>query len=173
MDIGITAAVAFGSALLGAIAGFSGSLYLANRDAKNRRSGVFAALLNELMMNNDRSILVVGGGDRTGGYSSAIWDGTVIEVATFVDPDSFSALIQSYSLLETMDSAARRIEESANKGDESGLIRLGYETTRTAYHMLLAERHLPKTVERWQSMEPFEDALESLRAHLAKPGGQT
>ena len=169
MDIGITAAVAFGSALLGAIAGFSGSLYLANRTSTHRRNGAIVALLSELMLNNTRSISLVAKGNRGGAYSSSVWDGEAkFELANMVDGTVFSAFLQSYSLLEILDRAARRIEASKTEGDgdEEEAIRLGYEQTRTAFNMLLDQPGLPSVAKKWPRMESLDELVAIILAAM-------
>ena len=164
VELWVVLAAAFGSALLGAVVGFGGSLYLTVRANKARRNGVVRALLAELVQNSLTAVVVVGGKEKLRKYSTSVWDEAKFEIAQFASRPLFAGLMGVYGGAEVAHKASELIES----GDDSyGKVVQGwYDSIRAAYNTLLDEPGLGTITNGWSRMESFEAALVELQQFL-------
>lgn len=99
MSVAITAIVGFGGALLGAIAGFLGALYIDTRRTRRTRIGIVRALILELTENGAAAAQVLYAGTRATEYSSETWRAANFELAQFLDEALYKHIALLYMML--------------------------------------------------------------------------
>lgn len=104
MEPAVTAVVAFGSALLGAIAGFLGAVYIERWRIRRTRKGIVRALLGELRQNAGAVITALhSGGPGVIKFSSETWRVARFELAQFLSEQLYKDILFIYDTLPTME----------------------------------------------------------------------
>ena len=159
-----TAAVGFGSALLGAAAGFGGVLYQSFEKNAARKNGVLTALGGELIDNGTAALFAsLGNPEVEPVFSSSVWRDGKFEVAHFVSKELFTLLLGIYSNIWLMDVASQKLREG--QGSQLDTLRMWYETIRTAEGILVDEANV-RGLKGWNEMESFETAMHDLNEKI-------
>ena len=147
-----TAAVGFGSALLGAMLGFAGTVYRTNQEQSRREKGVIRALLGELLENTTVATQATTGLEALGSFSTAVWSDAKLQIAQLTSGALFGVLLGSYSTIWVAEDSMKRLK--AGDVDAVLTMELWYRSAQDAYRLLLAEFHGP-TTEGWKDMPDF------------------
>ena len=112
MDVAVTIIIGFGSAILGAAAGFLGAVHIENQRLARSRTGMLRALQAELQ-HNVASLYVARhtvGNRKVIEYSDSTWRLVQCDIAQFLDHRLYVKLATMYlsfaSLYTTMDMMA-------------------------------------------------------------------
>ena len=159
MDWSITA-IGFGSALLGAMLGFAGSLYHSSQEQSKREKGVVRALLGELFENTSLAIMATTGHESLKSFSTSVWTDAKLQIAQLTSSALFGTLLGTYSTRWVAETALEQLK--AGDRDAVKTMELWYESAQTAHNMLLAEFE-GSTTEGWNEMPDFEAGLRELR----------
>lgn len=173
MDTGFTAteawaiaSVGFGSAVLGAVAGFLGTQYQTFRANAARKNGVLTALAGELVENSNAALIAsLGNPEPIPSYSSAVWRDGKFEVAHFVSKEVFTLLLGIYSNIRLIEDASGKLRDGHKSQVET--IRMWYETIRNAQGRLLDEAKVPG-LRGWNKMEPFHAEMARFESQTSR-----
>ena len=154
-----TAAVGFGSALLGAMLGFAGSVYRTNQEQAKREQGVVRALLGELVDNTTFALMATTGHKKLGSISTSVWNDAKLQIAQVTSRKMFGTLVGVYSSTRLMESAREELEARNPNAIEA--LGLWYSAARQSHNMLLQE--FPRATAGWNEMAPFHAALDELK----------
>ena len=84
MDVATTVAVAFGSAVVGAIASFLGLVYIERQRMRRSRAGILRAVIGELRQNATTLIQGLHAGKPTLEFSSETWQSARFHLGEFL-----------------------------------------------------------------------------------------
>ena len=162
-EVWIVIGMGFGSALLGALAGFGGSLFISERSTRERRKGVIRAIMGELLTNSVHTVMAAYPIDQSSQFSSAVWDDGKFEIAQAVTPQTFGRLLGIYSGMWVARYAAEHLAE----GDESQMKTLEtfYESVRLAFNDMLSGARQGE-VDSWKEIQAFGPELAELERRM-------
>ncbi len=107
MDVALTVIVGFGSAVVGAAAGFLGAVHIERQRLHQKRIGVVRATLGELRGNRACATQVLDGarGPRRIGmsFSSETWQAAKFDLAQFVGDKLYRKLLFVYETLPIVE----------------------------------------------------------------------
>lgn len=100
MEIAVTFIVGFGAALLGAVAGFLGAVYVERWRIRRMRTGIVRALLGELRRNSLTGLVALRRGTMpVPEFSSETWQAANFELAQFVSEELYKDILFIYDVL--------------------------------------------------------------------------
>ncbi len=158
-------------AFLGATATFLGQRHLSDRELKRRRIGIVRALLGELEHNGSRAVMAAVARRTTGGYSSAVWDKAMFEIAQFDNRQIFGALLGVYGQLSFAVEASEAVRSPADGYYDT--LRIWHDAVRKAYNLLLTDPRFREATSGRNELTPFDAEAESLRQRLNRTGVTT
>ena len=127
MDVALTAVIGFGSAVLGAVAGFLGAIYIEKQRLQRTRVGMVKAMLGELRANAAGAVRVLyaGPGNRSMLYSSETWMAANFELAQFIPDNTYEELLFIYQLLPDIE----RLSDTPQLGWSEDTVDLGVKSS--------------------------------------------
>lgn len=100
----VTIIVGFGAALLGAVAGFLGAVYIEKWRIRRMRTGVVRALMGELRQNAGAVIQALySGSTPVMKFSSETWRAANFELAQFLSVRLYKDILFIYDMLPAME----------------------------------------------------------------------
>jgi hypothetical protein len=112
MDVAATVAVGFGSAVVGAVAGFLGAVYIEWQRVRRRRVGILRALISELRQNGARVVQILYHGAAVTDFSAQTWSAAKFDLAQFIKGGLYDDLDFAYLTLPAV-----RVMETENLTD--------------------------------------------------------
>jgi len=164
MDAAVIAVASFGSAVVGAVVGFAGAVFMERQRVRRTRVGIVRAVLGELRENASTALQVLHIGGRATEYSAETWRVANFELAQFVSDALYRKLLHIYSTLGAIERFSDQI------GNDNSIARLAKKTlecwlTRIneAMNELLGLPEAAKFREEWRKLPSLkEEAARSL-----------
>jgi len=158
MDVAVTIAVGFGSAVLGAVAGFLGAVSIDWNQLHRKRVGVVRSILGELRVNFSSAVLQLHYGKRLAGYGAETWRAANFELAQFVGDPLYRKLLHIYWMMPAMEAISQQFDRETMEQPIRETLEKWLQSISETMDELLKLPEAAKFRKDWRSLPSLEEA---------------